>query len=426
MCIHSRAQRNFDTVNTEIRFSARTVPYEPNPIAIAESRAQAKGHRLRKLNDSNPTKHGLGPAVLGEGYEANPKGPTEARRLLAEMLGNRNAAPSMTSLDEDSHHSAVQAESIYLLSSTSQAYSWLIKLLCDAGDALLVPKPGYPLVESIARLECVEALSYPLHYDGSWTIDIAAISQMLSEDLQRHIRALVLINPNNPTASYVREEERRAILSLCERYGVAIIADEVFFDYNFAGDQATTQRHRFAGEQRVLTFALDGFSKMIAAPHAKVAWIQLSGPDDAVEEATRRLDAIADDYLPMSSIIADRIGQLLDIADVQLARVQQRITENLVALREILQRDASGMVNVLHAEGGWNVLLQVPAVLDEDELVIALMRDHELTAQPGYFFDMSSNGFLALSLLPEAHEFRENVYAVLNEVDSQIATLLQD
>lgn len=439
-----------------MRFSTRTVPDEPNAIAVAEGIALRAGASLRKLNDSNPTHHGLGPKMLGHGYDADPRGPRDAREALASFLsargrhvGENRALPGArshlgTAVSGELMESSapeVSPERIYVLSSTSQAYSWLMKLLCDAGDAVLVPKPGYPLIESIARLECVDALSYPLHYDGSWTIDTAAIREALRRDTQGHIRALVLINPNNPTASYVGAHERDTILSLCKKYDVALIADEVFFDYAFDDDsdrpghegegsatrcESSTvagegpQHRRFAGESSVLTFALDGFSKLLAAPHAKVGWIQVSGPEDEVHQALRRLDAIADDYLPMSSIIADAIPALIALADTQLAHVRSRVSTNLAVLRRLLDQDENGLVSLLRAEGGWNVLLRFPAVIDENELVLGLIHDHGVSAQPGYFFDMESNGYLALSLLPEGEEFERNVRDVLAEVQTLI------
>ena len=166
----------------------------------------------------------------------------------------------------------------------------------------------------------------------------------------------------------------------------------------------------------VLTFALDGFSKMLAAPHAKVGWIQVSGPAEDVAEAQRRLDVIADDYLPMSDIIAERIPALLNAAPAQTRRVGERVRNNLAKLHELLDADPNGLVSVLRAEGGWNVLLRVPSVIDENELVLRLIDEHKLTGQPGYFFDMTSNGYLAVSLLPEPDEFERGIRAVLNTV----------
>ena len=387
-----------------VHFSSRVDISAPNPIAAAQASAATAGITLGKLNDSNPTRHGLAPQEIPNVYEANPCGPKAARESLAGFLGDQSGR-------------AVDPERLYLLSSTSEAYSWLIKLLCDAGDAVLAPKPGYPLIESIAGLECVHAIEYQLHYDGAWYIEPADIAAILDSPEGERVRALVLINPNNPTGSYVKENEREALVTLCRERGIAIIADEVFFDYDL---EPIAANRRLAGEEGVLTFALDGFSKMLAAPHAKVGWIRVSGPDDDVAEAQRRLDVIADDYLPMSDIIAGCIPALLDAAETQTDRVRERVRGNLAALHRMLESDELGVVNVLRPEGGWNVLLRVPSVLDENELVLKLIADHRLTGQPGYFFDMTSNGYLAVSLLPEPEEFKRGIAVVLDTVRTML------
>ncbi|MEK0210613.1 pyridoxal phosphate-dependent aminotransferase [Bifidobacterium mongoliense] len=394
-----------------MRFSSRVDTGNPNPIIVEQRRALAAGEALTSLNDSNPTRHGLAPEGLSSVYRAQPRGPIEARRALARFLTDQDERTRSYRLP------AVDPEHLYLLSSTSQAYSWLMKLFCDAGDAVLAPTPGYPLIASIARLENVHALPYQLRFDGSWVIDLAGIAAVLDGPQGDRVRALIVINPNNPTGSYVRPQERAALLDLCTRHGIALIADEVFFDYAlepFPGND------RLAGEPAVLTCGLDGFSKMLAAPHAKVGWIRLSGPDVEVREATRRLDVIADDYLPMSDIIARRIPALLDGAEAQTALVQARVRGNLTALHRMLEEDGGSPISVLRAEGGWNVLLRVPAVIDEDELVLSMIREHGLTGQPGYFFDMPSNGYLAVSLLPEPEEFERHIRQVIETVSRML------
>lgn len=386
-----------------MRFSSRVDISEPNPIAKAEAKAKANGITLGKLNDSNPTRHALAPELLPDVYGAEPRGQRYVREALAAFLreqGNDTAA-----------------DDLYILSSTSEAYSWLIKLLCDAGDAVLAPKPGYPLIESIARLECVDMIEYQQRFDGSWYIDVAELREALEGEDGERIRALVLINPNNPTGSYVKPSEREAIVRLCHDHEVAIIADEVFYDYDLEPFDGNA---RLAGETGTLTFALDGFSKTLAAPHAKVGWIQVSGPAAEVDEAKRRLDVVADDYLPMSEIIAKQIPAMLGAAAAQTARVRERVQTNLAALHTMLDDDEQGMVSVLRAEGGWNVLLHVPSVLDENELVLSMIEKHGISGQPGYFFDMTSNGYLAISLLPEPDEFRHNVQTVLDTVNTMI------
>lgn len=395
--------RNPESMVETMRFSSRVDISEPNPIAKAEAEAKANGITLGKLNDSNPTKHALASELLPDIYGAEPRGQRYAREALAAFLHEQG--------------NTATADDLYILSSTSEAYSWLIKLLCNAGDAVLAPKPGYPLIESIARLECVDMIEYQQRFDGSWYIDVAELREALEGEDGGRIRALVLINPNNPTGSYVKASEREAIVRLCHDHEVAIIADEVFYDYDLEPFDGNA---RLAGETGTLTFALDGFSKTLAAPHAKVGWIQVSGPAAEVDEAKRRLDVVADDYLPMSEIIAKQIPAMLGAAAAQTARVRERVQTNLAALHTMLDDDEQGMVSVLRAEGGWNVLLRVPSVLDENELVLSMIEKRGISGQPGYFFDMTSNGYLAISLLPEPDEFRHNVQTVLDTVNTMI------
>ena len=395
--------RNPESMVETMRFSSRVDISEPNPIAKAEAEAKANGITLGKHNDSNPTKHALASELLPDIYGAEPRGQRYAREALAAFLHEQG--------------NTATADDLYILSSTSEAYSWLIKLLCNAGDAVLAPKPGYPLIESIARLECVDMIEYQQRFDGSWYIDVAELREALEGEDGGRIRALVLINPNNPTGSYVKASEREAIVRLCHDHEVAIIADEVFYDYDLEPFDGNA---RLAGETGTLTFALDGFSKTLAAPHAKVGWIQVSGPAAEMDEAKRRLDVVADDYLPMSEIIAKQIPAMLGAAAAQTARVRERVQTNLAALHTMLDDDEQGMVSVLRAEGGWNVLLRVPSVLDENELVLSMIEKHGISGQPGYFFDMTSNGYLAISLLPEPDEFRHNVQTVLDTVNTMI------
>ncbi len=394
-----------------MRFSSRVDVSEPNPIIVAQRKAVAQGIKLTKLNDSNPTVHSLAPKCLSERYAANPRGPIESRKLLADFINKRDNRTN-TSVP-----STLNPDQLYVLSSTSQAYAWLMMLLCDAGDAVIGPTPGYPLIESIARLQCVNAIPYPLHYDGSWTIDLPRVKELI-ENKSLRIKALVLINPNNPTGSYVKSEERKELLQLCHDNDVAIIADEVFYDYYLEPFETNA---RLAGESSTLVFALDGFSKMLAAPHAKVGWIEVSGPKDDVYEAQKRLDVIADDFLPIGTTVSERIPEMLEYASSQTQKVRNRVSENLKTLREILASWPNCCVTALRAEGGWNILLRVPSCIDDDVLALKLIEDYRLVSQPGYYFDMPANGYLALSLLPEPNQFVDCVEKLLRTVDALLA-----
>ena len=390
------------SVSRPITFSSRMGRDTPNAIARAERRARAGGRVLRSLNDSNPTRHGLAPDVLPGVYEADPRGPRPAREAVASLLSRRQSGDR------------VDADHVYLMDSTSQAYAWLFMLLCDRNDAILAPRPGYPLIESLAALTGVRVEPYHLRYDGSWTVDIGDVERRLSGPEGHRIRAIVMINPNNPTGSFIHEPERDAVVALCRRHGVALIADEVFYPYPL---EPLPGRCRLAGCGEVLTFALDGLSKSLAAPHAKVGWIEVSGPRGDVDDAMRLLDRIADDFLPMGSCVADRVPQLVESIPEQVGRVSLRTKANLEALKRTLAETPGCLLSLLRPEGGWNVLLRMPATVDEDDVVLTLIRDHGLTGQPGYFFDMPGNGYLALSLLPEPDVFLDGVRAVTGVVN---------
>ncbi|RSX56167.1 aminotransferase [Bifidobacterium dolichotidis] len=422
-----------------MRFSSRVNTSEPNPIAVAEAQAKSQGIALTKLNDSNPTAHGLAPACLNTLYRAEPRGQAEVREALTAFLNARDFGTTDNAVQEEVTETGSEstndgasenirkhrADRLYVMSSTSQAYSWLMKLLCNAGDAVLAPKPGYPLIESIADLECAHTITYQLAFDGSWTVDVPAMRRAIEEFNTEHasegtdekpaprVQIIVVINPNNPTGSYIKPDERQAIIKLAQEFECAIIADEVFYGYDL---EPFDGNRRFAGEPQVLTFALDGFSKMLAAPHAKVGWIEVSGPDDDVHEAMRRLDVIADDFLPMSQLIAQAMPALIEQIPSQTAKVRERTQSNLAKLYQMLEADDLGVTEVLRAEGGWNVLLRMPSVIDENELVLQLINGQQTTGQPGYFFDMTSNGYLAVSLLPEPEQFERNITTVLNGV----------
>ncbi|MGK0540127.1 pyridoxal phosphate-dependent aminotransferase [Propionimicrobium lymphophilum] len=378
-----------------MRFSNRTLRNQPNSISIAsENRTVA----LLNLSDSNPTHNSLQPKSAQESYDADPRGSLTARSQLAEFIAaNQNRS--------------VDTNNLHLLSSTSQGYSWLIKLLCDPGDAVLAPRPGYPLISNLAALECAEVLDYTMHWDGSWWIDTAQLETLAAENQER-LKALIAINPNNPTGSYLAKDERTKIISICQKYHLALIADEVFFEYELNGCG-----QRLAGEDSVLTFALDGLSKNLGAPGAKLAWLQTSGPKEQVDEALERLDVIADSYLPMSQLITAQLPNLLAEIPSQQKRIGQRTRRNLQTLKEIVEFSRTGTISILSPEGGWSVLLRFPSFIDEENLVLELIEKHQITVQPGYFFDLLIDGFVSLSLLLEPKVFRHAANTLVMAID---------
>lgn len=382
-----------------VKFSDRVELNEPNAVTLAQRAARIEGRLRVNLADSNPTRWGLGAPGLPP-YDPNPRGPRATREALAAWLGERD-------------NRSVNPDHLYLLSSTSQGYSWLTKLTSNPGERLAAPTPGYPLVETIAGLENVGVDFYPLTWVGSrWE---------LGELNPGAVSAVVAINPNNPTGSYVHDEDRQRLLNYCANHEVALIADEVFFDFDLPGAPTRpADRQRLAGTSEVLTFALDGMSKNLSAPGLKIAWLEVSGSESDVAAALARLDVIADAFLPFSDVLAQRLEQYLAAVPAATRATRQRCHENLAILSELVRTEPSGTVSLLEPEGGWNALLRFPAHVDEDALITGLIAQRGITAQPGYFFDMPFAGVVSVSLLLDAEAFRSAVAALLAGIADQL------
>jgi len=381
-------------------------PAPPNALSLLRAELEGGGRRVLDFSASNPTRVGLpslfapgragtaGPDALAGAekllYAPDPRGLASAREALVRFYagggGGRRASPPL------------DPASLFLCASTSEAYGWLFKLLCDPGDSVLVPRPGYPLFDYLAGLESVEARPYRLEYahPRGWRIDLESVEAALRAG---RARALVLINPNNPTGSYAAPAERAALLELCARHGTAIIADEVFFGFPVEAEpEGSSAPRSFLGEDSVLVFVLDGLSKLLGLPQAKLGWIAASGPRAELGEALGRLEIVADSYLSAGTPIMAALPGLLDRERLFGGAARARIAANMAALRSALEEPGSPH-RLLRCEGGWTALVESPRIEPEEELARGLLWEEGLWAQPGYFFDMEREAFFTASLI---------------------------
>lgn len=382
-------------------FSSRT-RWDLTPNALSELAAATRraGGALLDLTETNPTRAGLAapPAVLSLlsraeslAYAPDPRGLPEARAAVARDFERRGHA--------------VDPGQIVLTASTSEAYGFLFKLLCDAGDAVAVPRPSYPLFEYLARLEGASVATYPIRYDGEWHLLRGDVEAALTE----RTRAVVVVSPNNPTGSYLKRDEADALLALCAERGVALVADEVFADFALRPDGRRVTS--VAGREEALTFALGGLSKSCGLPQLKLAWTAVSGPAAARDEALARLEVIADTYLSVGTPVQQALPELLaSLPDLQ-APLRARTASNLATLRAAVA--GAPALSLLDPEGGWSAVMRVPATASEDEWCLALLRKDAVLAQPGYFFDFEGEAFLVLSLLPREHVFAEGARRIV-------------
>ena len=374
----------------------------PNALTRAVARLRDAGVAWLDLTETNPT-------VVGLPY------PTGLLQPLAGEAG-LTYAPDSTGLA--SARAAVAAEyarrgvrltsdRVVLTASTSEAYAWLFKLLCDPGDAVLVPQPSYPLFDLLTSLEAVGAQPYRLEYHGQWGID----RESLLAALTPRSKAVLVVAPNNPTGSMLRADDRTWLWKVCSQRGLAIIADEVFADYPLCrrGDAVSAM-----GDAPVLTFSLGGLSKSAGLPQLKLGWIALDGPAPAVESARQRLELIADTYLSVSTPVQLSAARLIESGRTMRDAIATRLARNLQQLRSAAAGHPA--LSLLEPEGGWSAVLRVPAVESEEALVLRLLQDAHVLVHPGYFFDFPTEAFLVISLLPESAVFATAIDRVVASI----------
>jgi aspartate/methionine/tyrosine aminotransferase len=365
---------------------------EVNALTRAVAGLKAAGTALVDLTESNPTRVGL---------------PYPADRLIAaatdralcydpQPLGLRTAREAV-SADYARRGVAVDPECIVLSASTSEAYSWLFKLLCNPGESVLIPQPSYPLFEHLTRLESVRAVPYRLEYHGRWEIDFESITAAKDD-----VRAVLLVSPNNPTGSYVTAREADTLAAICRERGWALVSDEVFAEYALDAEEPATEIARRA---KVLSFTLGGASKALGLPQMKLAWTIVDGPVKERIDALSGLELIADTFLSVNTPVQVAAPDLFRRAAPIRQAIHERVSRNLAAARDVVR--AYPACEVLRVEGGWSAVVRVPATRSEDALALGLLQQEHVLVHPGFFFDFPHEAFVVVSLLPPQDVFAD-------------------
>lgn len=404
-----------------LKFSTRTAwDTRESDLARAIAERRSSGLPLFDLTVSNPTQCGFAydeAAILSALaqreasncdplicnpliYDPNPRGLRPAREAVAAYYAG--------------HGASVDAESIFLTTSTSEAYSYLFRLLCDPGDEVLIAQPSYPLFDFLAQLEDVRLTPYPLFYDYGWHLDSAALREKISP----RTRAIALVHPNNPTGHFTKDAERWELEAICAEHHLALIVDEVFLDYAIAGHSSLQAGKSFVcGDHPVLTFVLSGLSKVAALPQMKAAWIAAFGPPPEFIAALDRLEVIADTFLSMNAPIQCALPLWLAGRTNLQSQIAHRLASNLESLDRLLSAQKS--VSRLEVEAGWYAILRVPALLPGDELALRLIRSHGVSVHPGHFFGFPGDGWLVISLLTPEREFQVGIRAILHHFNEK-------
>jgi alanine-synthesizing transaminase len=372
---------------------------ESNRLSEALVRHRSSGKQLFDLTVSNPTvcgftydSHAILKALANPEalvYHPDPKGLEAARRAICGYYSAAGAA--------------VRAEDLLLTTSTSEAYSFVFRTLCNAGEEILVPEPSYPLFAFLAGIQDVRLAHYRLFYDHGWVIDFRGLEQAITS----RTRGLIVVHPNNPTGHYTDAKEAAKLNEICASRQLALIADEVFWDFAHDGKQPPS----FAANTAALTFTLSGLSKISGLPQMKAAWLATSGPEPWKSQALARLEVIADTYLSMNAPVQLAIPFFLDERYGFQRQLLERVRKNLAALDAQLAGQKA--CERLKVEGGWYVVLRVPVTRSDEDLAIALLEEHGVYIHPGHFYDFPGDGYLVGSLIVPEREFAEGMKRVM-------------
>lgn len=395
-------------------FSARTAwPLAPNRLAQEIEERLRRKLPLFDLTESNPTRCGFAYdarevlSALSDSrsldYEPNPRGPLSARQAIAAYYAEKGVE--------------VTPQQIFITTGTSEAYSYLFRLLADSADKVLVPRPSYPLLEYLGRLDNLQLAPYRLVYARGWRIDLESVEAALDS----HARAVLVVQPNNPTGSLASDEELHFLSKRCADRGVALIADEVFSDFKFppgSGQSNNVTSVASHAASRALTFTLSGLSKISALPQMKLAWMVASGPPDPLAEAMARLELIADTYLSVSGPLATALPQLLGLRHAIQPQIMNRVLSNLCLLDARLA--PASVASRLEIEGGWYAVLKLPTTRSDEEWAVDLVERDGVIVHPGHFYDFETEGHLVVSLLPRPEIFEQGISKLLARVAQSV------
>jgi len=372
---------------------------EETELARAHRERLNAGLTVADLTASNPTRCGFtyapdlldalsNPCALD--YDPHPRGLLSARQAVCEYYA--------------SHGAVVAPEQVILTTSTSEAYSYLFRLLCDPGTEILAPQPGYPLFDFLATLDDVRLSSAPLIYDHGWQMDPEGFRRAITSDT----RAIVLVHPNNPSGHFTRPWEARELARLCREHDLSLIVDEVFLDYALSGSAASPGSFA-AGLEDVPVFVVSGLSKICGLPQMKAAWIVATGPQRTA--ALDRLEIIADTFLSMNAPVQHALPAWLGRRGEIQRQILARATHNLAELDR--QLAAEPVVRRLSVDGGWYAVLRIAAV-QPDEVTVREVLERGVWVHPGYFFGLPASGWLVISLLAPEPVFRNGMITLLD------------
>ncbi|MCG9873924.1 MAG: pyridoxal phosphate-dependent aminotransferase [Leptospiraceae bacterium] len=387
--------RKEDERSDGIAYQNKSAEFEQNPVDLMKQNLLKQGILVQDLTESNPTKCGLyfpkeiiATSLAHEWnsiYEPSAGGSLIAKEAVVKYYQDRFP------LDKEFYNK----DDFFLVASTSEAYSYILKSITNPHDSILIPNPGYPLLEHLARWELVETIPYE---------SLEEIPDLVTETT----KAILIVQPNNPTGKILSQEEIRLLKSIASKLNLAILIDEVFADYIA---WCKSSQYNFVKSSEVPIFTLNGLSKICLLPSAKLSWIHLQAPNSMKETLKNRLEWLADTYLSVNGFAETVLPNVLDARKLIQNQLINRMKRNYGKLLEII--DGQFLQWTL-PDGGWYVILETQISNDfEDDFCLSLLKKHHKSIQSGILYGIKSpNIVLVLSMIQKEEEFTEGLLSL--------------
>lgn len=367
-------------------YSRRTDFGPPDPFFAQMRELAVQSSQFLDLTASSPAQAGIDvPHPLDLLSDAGPDYTPDARGLFA---ARRALAASYRA------RASIAPEQLLLTASTSEAYSFVLHVLCNPGDKILVPSPSYPLFAQLAQIAGVELVPYRIAYDGAFHTDLGTLPSKEQVRAQG-IKALFAVSPNNPTGNSLRQEELNRFRSL----SIPLVVDEVFRPYNFVRTDCDLLAD---AENHPLSIVVDGLSKRAASPGLKLGWLLAAGSEG--QSFLERAEWVSDAFLSAGSLVQHALPQILAREQAIQQSVVSRLHENrrLLALADL---KVAG-ITALRCDGGFTALLRFPATRSEEDWWQELSQAG-IWLFPGRLYGLLQSPTFALSLLTPLETLNE-------------------
>ena len=392
----------------------KNVLYEiRGPVAEEAERLELDGHRILKLNTGNPAIFGFeAPDVIvqdmiaalpfSQGYSTS-KGIITARRAVVTRYEVIPGFPKFSIND------------VYLGNGVSELLTMVTQALLNDGDEVLIPAPDYPLWTAAVSLAGGKPVHYICDEAADWNPDIADMRAKITE----RTKAIVVINPNNPTGAVYSPETLKQIVEIAREYGLLILADEIY-DRILYDDATHTSIASLAPDLLCITF--NGLSKTYRVAGYRAGWMVLTGPKDHARGFIEGLDLLSSTRLcanvPAQHAIQVALGGRQSIYDLtsahgRLTRQRDVTWEKLNEIPGVSCVKPKGALYAFH-----KLDLEYYDIHDDSQLMLDLLRAEKILLVHGTGFNWPQPDHFRVVTLPWANELAEAIDRLGNFLSS--------